>query len=128
MPAVNEARELIAEARVSAILQALGQAHARQWRASNDRQDMAAIIEEISKRLPCFPERFRQRCQAALSDMLDASWGAQQLRDKFAPFRSSVPRSGLHKELDQAFASRPPLLVIPAEEGMRKTIALGWAL
>jgi len=128
MPAVNESHALVAEDTLCAILEDLGQAHARPWRACDLQQDMAAIIEDLSMRMPRFPVRFRQRCQAVLAEMLDARNGNQRLRKKFAPLRESVDRPALQKKLDEAQSTNPALLVIHAEEGMGKSIALGRAL
>lgn len=115
-------------AELSSVLHALVDAQARPWRSTAHRHDLANMVAELAQWLPRFPLRLRDRCRLHLAQQLAGGVGVERMRNKLRALAHAVPRPDLQRDIDAALSRKPPLLVLHGEEGMGKTIALGWAL
>ena len=127
-PTRADAERLSQHPELARVVLALADANTRRWTAISNRNEIALMMDELSQHLPRFPERLRQRTLEALHKQLTCTADSERLRNKFRPLTQAIAREGLALDLQAALEEEPALLVLHAEEGMGKTIALAQLL
>jgi hypothetical protein len=125
-PKQRDAHDFAPESDQRKVVLALANAQYRHWRPAND-DDLRLIIDELADHLPRFPERLRARCTTQLHGRLTAGDESDTLRLKLIPLAHPIDRPRVRQSIRESLARRPAVLVIHADEGMGKTMAMIWA-